>query len=213
MYLQTARYVLKNYLGHVTKGKPLTDSVKYIARIAELAETQFAGKTSWTLQELRDVLIKAIGHVVGIIGARISAKEEGETEMDIINYKVGIRLQQLAQLHGVHFMVHEFIEAIGREQSADIRTLTAEVCRLFAISQIQRLAEPIVEGGFVCPFKWAMLSTDKEAALKAIRPHAAVLLDSFGIPDKYLRSEVVRGNPYENFLNRARECEINVSVS
>ena len=32
MYLQTARYVLKNYLGYVTKGKPLADSVKYIAR-------------------------------------------------------------------------------------------------------------------------------------------------------------------------------------
>ena len=52
--------------------------------------------------------------------------------------------------------------------------------------------------------KWSMLYTDKEAALKAIRPHIAVLLDSFGIPDKYLLSEVVSGNPYENFLNRAR---------
>ncbi len=34
--------------------------------------------------------------------------------MDIINYKVGIRLQQLAQLHGVHFMLNEFLEAINR---------------------------------------------------------------------------------------------------
>ena len=60
--------------------------------------------------------------------------------------------------------------------------------------------------------KWSMLYSDKEAALKFVRPHTAVLLDSFGIPDKYLRSEVVAGNPYENFLNRARECEINVCV-
>lgn len=74
MYLQTARYVLKNYLGHITKGRSLTESVKYITRIPELAEVQFAGKTSWSLQELKDVLIKSIGHVVGIIGARISAK-------------------------------------------------------------------------------------------------------------------------------------------
>ena len=73
------------------------------------------------------------------------------------------------------------------------------------------MAEPIIEAGFICPVKWALLSVEKEAALKRIRPHTAVLLDSFGIPDKYLRSEVVRGNPYENFLNRARECEINTS--
>lgn len=79
MHLQAARYVLKNYLGYVTKGKTLTDSVRYIARIQELNETQFAGKTSWTLEEMRDVLVKAIGYVVGVIGARISNKEEGET--------------------------------------------------------------------------------------------------------------------------------------
>ena len=72
------------------------------------------------------------------------------------------------------------------------------------MGQIQRLAGTIVEGGFICPQKWSTLNLDREAALKIIRPHAVVLLDSFAIPDKYLRSEVVRGNPYENFLNRAR---------
>lgn len=50
MYLQTARYVLKNYLGFMTKGKALADSVKYIARLQEFNEKQFAGKTSWTLE-------------------------------------------------------------------------------------------------------------------------------------------------------------------
>lgn len=135
-----------------------------------------------------DLLVKAINHVLGIIGAKITNREARETEMDIINYKVGIRLQQLAQLHGVHFMVHEFAQAISRQNHQQLASLMTEICKLFAISQIQRLAEPILEGGFVCPLKWAMLATDKEAALRAIRPHAAVLLDSFGIPDKYLRS-------------------------
>jgi len=82
----------------------------------------------------------------------------------------------------------------------------SQLCKLFAIGQIQRLAEPIIEGGFICPRKWALLDNEKETALNSVRPHTAILLDSFGIPDKYLRSEVVHGNPYENFLNRAREC-------
>jgi hypothetical protein len=124
--------------------------------------------------------------------------------MDIVNFKVGLRLQQLAQLHGVHFMIDEFIQAITKEKNQSIKPLIVELGKLFAIGQIQRLAEPIIEGGFICPMKWSMLYTDKEAALKAIRPHIAVLLDSFGIPDKYLLSEVVSGNPYEKFLNRAR---------
>ena len=58
-----------------------------------------------------------------------------------------------------------------------------------------------------------MLNQNKEASLKKIRPHTAILLDSFGIPDKYIRSELISGNPYENFLNRARECEINQNIT
>ena len=202
---------MKSYLGHITKGKPLTYSVEYIARLQDLSEVEFAGKKPWTIEDLRDVLAKTLGHVIGIIGGRISDKQPGETEMDIINFKMGIRMQQLAQLHGVHFVVNEFIENINREKNQEIKPLVVDLCKLFAIGQIQRLAEPVIEGGFICPVKWALLNTEKEASMKSIRPHTAVILDSFGIPDKYLRSEVVRGNPYENFLNRARECEINTN--
>ena len=85
-------------------------------------------------------MVKAIAHIMGLIGARIANKEPGETEMDIINYKMGIRLQQLAQLHGVHFMVHEFMEAISREKDQSIKPLLVELCKLFAVGQIQRLA-------------------------------------------------------------------------
>jgi hypothetical protein len=106
MYLQSARYVLKSYLGHMTKGKPLADSVSYISRFQELSEKQFAGNQPWSVEELRDVIVRGIGYVASQIGTRIANKQPGETEKDIINYQVGIRLQQLAQLHGVHFVVH-----------------------------------------------------------------------------------------------------------
>ena len=50
MYLQTALYVLKCYMNHLTKGKPLTDSVSYIARIQDLSDTTFAGNNGWTVE-------------------------------------------------------------------------------------------------------------------------------------------------------------------
>lgn len=49
--------------------------------------------------------------------------------------------------------------------------------------------------------------------MKTLRPHTARLVDSFGIPEKYIRSELTQGDPYLNYLNRARECEINTAVS
>ena len=115
MYIQTARYILKSYLGLLTKNKPLTDSVKYLATFPSLAHAKFSGETPWTCHDLRTALLKGIQYVLGVITARLAAKQQGETEMDIINYKVGLRLQQLAQLHGVYFTLNAFIEANERE--------------------------------------------------------------------------------------------------
>ena len=36
MYLQTAKYVLKGYVNHMTKGNQLAQSVSYISRFGEL---------------------------------------------------------------------------------------------------------------------------------------------------------------------------------
>ena len=75
MYLQTARYALKSYLGFVTKGKKPTDSVKYITRFEEVSGLQLAGKNPWTLDELRDVLVKTLSDIIQEVGGRIASKK------------------------------------------------------------------------------------------------------------------------------------------
>jgi hypothetical protein len=142
------------------------------------------------------VLLKAIQHVLGVITARLSAKQPGETDMDIFNYKVGLRLQQLAQLHGVYYTVNAFIEANERELTPEIKPVIEDLCKLFAIGQIQRLSEPIIEGGFICPIKYQLLADEKEGIFNRLRPIVAGLLDSFGIPDRFIRSELAKGHPY-----------------
>lgn len=158
MYIQTARYILKSYVGLLTKNKPLTDSVSYLSSFPTLDDVKFYGKSAWTVEDLRTVLLKSIQYVLGVITSRLSNKQPGETEMDIINYKVGLRLQQLAQLHGVYYTVNAFIEAINREHTPEIKPIITDLCKLFAISQIQRLSEPIIEGGFICPIKFNLLN-------------------------------------------------------
>jgi hypothetical protein len=46
-------------------------------------------------------------------------------------------------------MVDSFISAIEKEQNGEIRDVLSGLCALFAINQVHRLAEPIIEGGFV----------------------------------------------------------------
>lgn len=49
MYIQTARYILKSYIGLLTKGKTPTDSVKYLEKFNDVKEIQFFGKKPWTV--------------------------------------------------------------------------------------------------------------------------------------------------------------------
>ena len=42
-----------------------------------------------------------------------------------------------------------------------------------------------------------MLKELKEEMLAKLRPHILGIVDSFGIPDKFLRSALITGNPYE----------------
>lgn len=78
--------------------------------------------------------------------------------MDIFNYKIGNRLQQLAQLHGVYYTVNAFIEAIEASGVPNIKPVVTDLCKLFAITQIHRLSEPIVEAANICPTKFALLT-------------------------------------------------------
>lgn len=72
MYLQTARYIIKSFLGHL-KGKPLTDSVKYLATLNK-DTAPLAGKTEWTLNELSEALLGGIRHVLKVSLTRIQQK-------------------------------------------------------------------------------------------------------------------------------------------
>lgn len=121
MYLQTAQYVLKSFLGFKFKGKKLTESVRYIASFDEFKGIKLAGNQPWTTVELRIVLIKSLSHILQIVGGKIARKKAEESEKDVINHQAGIRLQQLAQLHGVLFVLDQFTSAIDRENNSEIR--------------------------------------------------------------------------------------------
>ena len=77
MYLQAALYALKSYGGFMTKGKPLPDSLKYIEKFQDLSDVQFSGNKPWTMEEMRDTIIKTLSYLLQEIGTRIANKSEG----------------------------------------------------------------------------------------------------------------------------------------
>ena len=196
MYIQAARYVLKSYAGYKLKGKKLTDSVGYIAELEKLEGVVVSGERPWEMGDMRVVLLRAIEYVIREVTGRIAGKKEGETEIELLNYQLGGRLQQLAQLHGSFYTLNAFIEAIKAEKNPHILPVITDLCLLFGMGQIQKLGQPIVESGVVSPQAMNALTPLREDILSRLRPTLVGLLDSLAIPDKYVRSELTQGHPY-----------------
>lgn len=54
-------------------------------------------------------------------------------------------------------MINEYIKAINTAEE-EVRAVLVDLCKLFAIGQLHKLAEPIIETSVVCPQKWALLN-------------------------------------------------------
>jgi len=103
----------------------------------------------------------------------------------------------LAILHSGYYTFDSFKKVIGKEKDEQIKELTTSLCLLFGTNFILSHTNPIIQGGFITAEQITSLQDLKEALLKKIRPDLIGLVDGFGIPDKYIRSALISGNPYE----------------
>jgi hypothetical protein len=71
------------------------------------------------------------------------------------------------------------------------------LCRLFGANTVLSNSIAIAEGGYILPAHITGLIQLKEKLLEEIRPNLVAILDSFLIPEGYLRSAFAKGNPYD----------------
>lgn len=82
---------------------------------------------------------------------------------------------------------------------------------MFGVNFLLSHLNPAAEGGFITSAQTRSLFDLKEVLLKKLRPDLIGIVDGFGIPDKYIRSALISGNPYENYLELARKNDLNHS--
>lgn len=96
------------------------DSVKYIdsydflmGRKCEVDPSDFS---KWNLEDIRILLAQSVCHLISVITSKIMGKEEGQSDLDVLNYGTGIRLQQLSIAHVAYFTYNCFREAVQLEK-------------------------------------------------------------------------------------------------
>ena len=82
------------------------------------------------------------------------------------------------------------------EKNERIKLIAEELCKLFGINIILTHTADLIEGKFISPNQISELKKLKEVVLSRLRPDLIGIVDGFGIPDKFIRSALISGNPY-----------------
>lgn len=202
LYLQVARYLLKCYKNHMIKQRSLGDSVKYLESYDYLLskKCQIDDPLKWSEDDLRVLMAQGVCYLMSVVNEKFLTKEEGVSDEELWNKHGGVRLQELAIMHSVYYTYNCFREVIVMEKCERVREVVVQLCKLYGVNQILTHSNPIIEGGFLTQPQIATLSELKEILLKTLRPHLIGLVDAFGIPEKFIRSALAKGNPYEVFF-------------
>lgn len=198
MYLQVARFLLKCYKNHVMKQQSLGETVKYLESYDYFLSKKCTvdDPSKWSTDDLRVVLAQGVCYVMSVVNEKFLTKEEGVSDEELWNMHGGVRLQELAIMHSVYFTYNCFHEAIILERSEEVREVVLQVCKLYGVNQILTHSGPIIEGGFLTHSQLADLIKLNAMLLKSLRSNLIGLVDSFAIPEKFIRSALAKGNPY-----------------
>ena len=135
-----------------------------------------------------------------VISEKMVSKPDNVSSQQVWNEYLGVRLQKMALFHSIYYNYNSLREAIVNEKDEKIKLIAEKLCKLFGANMILTHSSFIIEGGFISPVQITSLKKLKEKTLNEIRPDLIGVVDGFGIPDKFIRSALISGNPYEVLL-------------
>ena len=100
-------------------------------------------------------------------------------------------------MHAAYYTFNGFKEAINHEKDERVKEIASQLCLLYGSNLILTYASPLIEGEYIANHHIGSISKLKEVMLKKLRPNLIGIVDGFGIPDRFVRSALISGNPYE----------------
>jgi acyl-CoA oxidase len=91
-----------------------------------------------------------------------------------------------ARAHVERVVLEHFTAAIDRCEDADVKALLNKVCDLHVMATLERDRGWFMEHGQLSAARAKAVIANVNRLCRALRPHAQLLVDAFGIPDVLL---------------------------
>jgi len=180
--LGTVRFVAGQAMGTALERTAVRPLIARLAAAAGRDEDAAWTDRGWQLSlfEFRE------RHLLDGLARRLRRAAGAEDPFTIFN-DCQDHLLATARAHVDRLLLEAFVEGIAAAQDADVRAVLDRVCDLYALSTIEADRAWFIEHGRLSGGRTKQLSAEVNRLCGELRPHAASLVDGFGVPEAALR--------------------------
>uniref|UniRef100_A0A1B6GE28 Acyl-coenzyme A oxidase n=1 Tax=Cuerna arida TaxID=1464854 RepID=A0A1B6GE28_9HEMI len=207
LLLQTARYLVKAW-HQVGSGEMMPPTVKYLLK----------KPTTKAWQNTIPCFIKAYqqvaaGHVACCASALEKKARQGVAP-EVAWNETSVQLVQCAVAHCRSFIVQTFVETLAAAKatmSPALHLVLSQLCQLYTVYWMLRDVGHFLMYSALKPNDVQGLQLLQDSLLRAIRPNAVSIVDSFDINDDIIDSPLgaYDGNVYQRLFDEANKSPLN----
>jgi acyl-CoA oxidase len=120
------------------------------------------------------------------------AASDGADPFEVVN-QAQDHMLQAARAHVHRVVLEAFVTAVDACDDPDVAALLDNVCDLYALSELESDRAWFLEHGRLTASVSKGLTRAVNELCAALRPHARLLVDGFGIPESWLGAEIAAG--------------------
>jgi acyl-CoA oxidase len=132
-------------------------------------------------------------HMLDAVGRRMRrAMADGVEAFDVFN-AVQDHVLAAARAHIDREVLELFVSALERCDDPAAATILGDLCDLHALSMLERDRAWFLEHGRLTPARSKAITAAVNDLCRRLRPHAATLVDAWGIPDLLVAAPIALG--------------------
>jgi acyl-CoA oxidase len=182
--LATARFVAEQFVGTVIERTAARTLIERLVTANPTGDDLF--DRGWHLRAFED----RETHVLDGLARRLRRAATGDADpFDVFN-NAQDHVLRAARVHTDRVLLEAFVAAIDRCADPATRTLLERVCDLYVLSNIDGDLAWFLGHGRLTASRGKLVNDAVNTLCQELRPHATTLVDAFGIPEPFLRTEM-----------------------
>ncbi len=182
---EMARFVAGQFLGAVIERTAARSLIERLVDATRRRGDSDITDRGWQLDLLED----REKHVVETLARRLRRAGTGTAAFDAFN-DAQDHVLKAGRAHVDRVVLEAFVAAIERCDDPDTRVVLDQLCTLYALSIVEEDRAWFMEHGRLTAPRAKAVTETVNSLCAELRPHAASLVDAFGLPDEWLAAPI-----------------------